>query len=259
MASAAAAAAITFFPALKAVPRPIRVLTVDGHQLVQEGLAAMINREEDMTVVATASTGEEALDDVRRYRPDVVTLDLLLPDMPGEDLARRILAEFPRTRIVAITSAQGHMHARRALDAGVHGYLSKAVPVCELVHAIRRVQAGERMIPGPVAFRAPQQLTGEALTAREIQVLQLVAWGNGNKQVAAQLSIAGETVRMHMRSILEKLAANDRAHAVTIAVTRGILRLGEGSAASAWHQAADWTDGGEGWKSAAAHSKTLTQ
>src|ERR1700720_2758953 len=141
---ASTAAAISFFPALRAVPRPIRVLTVDGHQLVQEGLAAMINREEDMTVVATASTGEEAQEDVRRYRPDVVTLDLILPDMPGEDLARRILAEFPRTRLVAITSAQGHMQARRALDAGVHGYLSKAVPAFLQGGAPLRAQAGRR-------------------------------------------------------------------------------------------------------------------
>jgi two-component system NarL family response regulator len=229
--ASAAAAVITVGSALRAVPRPIRVLTVDGHQLVQEGLAAMINREADMTVVAIASTGEEAIDDVRRYRPDVVTLDLLLPDMPGEDLARRILAEFPRTRIVAITSAQGHMHARRALDAGVHGYLSKAVPVCELVRAIRQVQAGGRMIPGPVAFQVGGPVTPEPLTAREIEVLRLVAWGNGNKQVAAQLSIAGETVRMHMKNILEKLGAHDRAHAVTIALTRGILRLDDLSGA----------------------------
>ena len=204
---ASAAAAISFLPAFRAVTRAIRVLTVDGHQLVQEGLADMINREEDMTVVAAASTGEEALDAVRRYRPDVVRLDLLLPDMPGEDLARRILAGFPRTRIVAITSAQGHLQARRALDAGVHGYLSKAVPVCELVRTIRQ----------------------------EIQVLRLFAWGNGNKQVAAQLSIACETVRMHIKSILEKLAANDRAHAVTIAVMRGLLRL-------------DWTNDREAYR-----------
>jgi DNA-binding NarL/FixJ family response regulator len=139
------------------VPRRIRVLTVDSQQLVQEGLAAMINREQDMTVVATASTGAEALDDVRRYRPDVVTLDLSLPDMRGETLARRILAEFPQTRIVAITSARSHIHARRAVDAGIHGYLSKAAPVCELVHAIRQVQAGERMIPGPVALQAAER------------------------------------------------------------------------------------------------------
>src|SRR5260370_19287242 len=146
----ACAAAITVRAALRVAPRPIRVVTVDGHQLVQEGLAAMINREEDMTVVATASTGAEALNDVRRYRPDVVTLDLLLPDIPGEGLARRILAEFPRTRVVAITSAQGHVHARRALDAGVHGFMSKAAPRSDLVRAIRKVQAGGRVIPGPV-------------------------------------------------------------------------------------------------------------
>lgn len=149
---ACALAAIVAVPIpgkLRVVPRRTRVLTVDSQQLVQEGLAATINREQDMIVVATASTGRKALDDVRRYRPDVVTLDLSLPDMTGETVAKRILREFPRTRIVVITSAQGHIHARRALDAGIHGYLSKAAPVCELVNAIRQVQAGERMIPGP--------------------------------------------------------------------------------------------------------------
>ena len=149
---ACAAAAIVAVPIpekLRVVPRRIRVLTVDSQQLVQEGLAATINREQDMTVVATASTGHEALDDVWRYRPDVVTLDLSLPDMRGETLARRILAEFPQIRIVAITSERSHLRAQRALDAGIHGYLSKAAPVCELVHAIRQVRAGERMIPGP--------------------------------------------------------------------------------------------------------------
>jgi len=157
MACAAAAIVAVPIPAgLRVVPRRIRVLMVGSNQLVQEGLAAMIDREADMTVVATDSTGEEALDDVRQQRPDVVTLDLALPDMPGEELARRILAEFPRTRIVAITSAQGHVQARRALDAGVHGYLSKAAPVQELVRAIRRVQAGERLIPGPVALQRAQ-------------------------------------------------------------------------------------------------------
>jgi DNA-binding NarL/FixJ family response regulator len=132
------------------VQRPIQVLTVDAHQLVQEGLAALINREEDMTVVATAGSGEDAIAAARWYRPDVVTLDLLLPDMAGEDLARRILSELPTTRIVAITSAKDHMHARRALDAGVHGLLSKAAPGCDLVGAIRQVTAGRHTIPGPV-------------------------------------------------------------------------------------------------------------
>lgn len=224
-----ATAAMTMSSALasKAAARRIRVLTVDEHQLVQEGLAAVINRELDMTVVATASSGEEAIEGVRRHRPDVVTLDLLLPDMPGEALARRILAEFPQTRIVAITSAQGHVQARRALDAGVHGYLSTAAPPCDLVRAVRQVQAGLRMIPGPVASRIAEHFNEESLTPREIQVLQLVARGNRNKQVGAQLSIAEETVRMHMKNILGKLAAHDRTHAVTIALTRGALRLWE--------------------------------
>ena len=150
MACAAVAIVAVPIPAkLRVVPRRIRVLTVDSQPLVQEGLAAMINREADMTVVATASTGAEALNDVGRQRPDVVTLDLVLPDMRGETLVRQILAEFPQTRIVAITSARSHRHTRRALDAGIHGYLSKEAPVRELVDTIRQVQAGERMIPGP--------------------------------------------------------------------------------------------------------------
>src|SRR5581483_3499561 len=225
---AAVAAAITTFSrtsALRTVPRRIRVLSVDGQQLVQEGLVAMISREEDMTVVATASSGEEAMDDIQRFRPDVVTLDLMLPDMPGEVLARRILAGFPATRIVAITSAHGHRHAGRAVDAGVHAYLSKAVRVSDLIDAIRRVQEGEKIVPGPVALDSREQSRDGVLTAREVQILQFVAWGNGNLQIAAQLSIGAEAVRMHMRSILEKLGANDRTHAVTIAVMRGILRL----------------------------------
>lgn len=161
----ASAATIMAPVALRLAPRRIRVVNVDAHQLVQEGLAAAINRQDDMIVVATASTGEEAIADVRRHRPDVVTLDVLLPDMPGEDLARRILADFPQTRIVAITFAQDHTHARRALDAGVHGYLSKAVPVGELVRAIRRVQAGERVIPGPVACQRPPTAAKRSLSA----------------------------------------------------------------------------------------------
>jgi len=228
---ASAALAIAVSPKLRAVPRRIRVLAVDANPLVLEGLAATIGREDDMTVVATAASGEEALDDVRRYRPDVVTLDLLLPDMPGEDLARRIAAEFPEMRIVAITSAQGSLHARRALDAGIHGYISKAASLPELVLAIRKVQSGVRMIPGPVPVRSG----GGELTAREIDVLQLAAWGNADRQVAVQLSMACETVRMHLKHILGKLRAHHRAHAITIALARGILRM------------VDWTGDREAW------------
>ncbi len=232
---ASAAAAIVTVPiarGLHVVPRRIRVVTVDGNQLAQEGLVATINRQEDMTIVAAASTGEEAIEDVRRCRPDVVTLDLLLADIPGDELARRILAEFPRTRIVAITSAQGHVHVRRALDAGVHGYLSKALPLCDLVRAIRQVQAGETIVPGPVACETAGHLDSR-LTRREIEVLHLAAWGNNNQQIAAQLSISCETARTQMKHILQKLGAHDRAHAVTIAVMLGMLRL------------QDWTDGSE--------------
>jgi len=214
---------VTMFPAEHG---QIRVLTVDGHHLVQEGLAAVLNREQDMTVVASASSGEEALDSVRRLHPDVVTLDLVLPDMRGEELARLILAEFPRTRIVAITSAQSHLEARRALDAGVRGYVSKAAPRAELIRAIRQAHAGASVAPGPVAAGAEHAAEG-SLTPREVQVLRLVARGSRNRQVAAQLAIAVETVRMHMKNILDKLAANDRTHAVTIALTRGLLQFGE--------------------------------
>jgi DNA-binding NarL/FixJ family response regulator len=167
---ACAAAAISAIPipaGLRVVPRSIRVLTVDSSPLVQEGLAATIDREADMRVVATASTGAEALHDVRQCRPDVVTLDLLMPDMPGEELARRILAEFPQTRIVAITSARGHVPARRALDAGVHGYLSKSAPVSEMIRAIRQVRAGEQIIPGPVPVRPRKSVATGSNTNRE--------------------------------------------------------------------------------------------
>ena len=178
---ACAGAAIVAVPVsarLLVVPRRIRVLTVDSQQLVQEGLAALIDREQDMTVVAMASSGEESLADVRQYRPDVVTLDLFLPDMPGEKLIRRILAEFPQTRIVAITSAQGHAYVRRALDAGIHGYLSKAAPVCELVHAIRQVHGGGRVILGPL------DVAGRRMRAKGAR------W-NWNKRSATWPSLTG--------------------------------------------------------------------
>ena len=167
----------------KGIPGQIRVLAVDAHPLVQEGLAAVINREEDMAVVATASSGAEALDAVRRYRPDVVTLDLLLPDVPGEELARQILAEFPQTRIVAITSVDGHVHARRALDAGVHGYLTRTVARDQLISAIRQVQSGKRAIPGPIAFSAAKQFIRDTISARNSPRLQVVA-GRSRRQTA---------------------------------------------------------------------------
>ena len=151
--AAAEILAVPISARFRVVPRRIRVLTADCQPLVLEGLAAMINREPDMTVGARASPREDAFTDVRRYGPDVATLDFLLPDMPGEELDGRILTEFPETRIVAITSARNQMHAHRALDAGIRGYLSKAAPAFEIVEAIRQVKAGARVIPGPVMSR----------------------------------------------------------------------------------------------------------
>lgn len=203
----------------------IRILTVDEHPLVREGLAAVINKQSGMAVVAEASTSAEALAAYRKYRPDVVTLDLQLPDISGEELASQILAEFPQARIVVITSARGDVRMMRALKAGVRGFFLKGMPNEELVEAIRSVYAGRRVVPRQVASALAEHLGDETLTPREVEVLRLVAQGNRNKEVACRLSIADETVRMHMKNILGKLAANDRTHAVTIALTRGVFQL----------------------------------
>ncbi|MEP7362402.1 MAG: response regulator transcription factor [Acidobacteriota bacterium] len=203
----------------------IRVLTVDEQPLVREGLAAVINQQPGMTVIAEAASGTEAIRQFREYKPDVVTIDLHLPDMPGEVLASRIRTEFPDARIVAITSARGDVHLLRALEAGVKGVVWKGMANSELLDAIRQVHAGKRTIPRQVATMLAEHLGDEALTPREVQVLRLVAQGNRNKQVAALLSIADETVRMHMKNILSKLCANDRTHAVTIALARGVFFL----------------------------------
>ena len=204
---------------------PIRVLTIDQHPLIREGLAAIINKQPGMAVVAGASSGKEGLDYFRAYRPDVVTLDLLLPDMPGETLVSRIRVQFPGARFVVMTSASGDVQMLRALDAGVQGYVLKGMSNQELLGVIRAVHSGRTMLPSQVASTIAEHLGDELLTPREVQVLRLVARGNRNKDVAAHLSISGETVRMHMKNILGKLAANDRTHAVTIAVTRGVFQL----------------------------------
>ena len=206
-------------------PRSIRVLTVDEHSLVRQGLAAVINGENGMEVIAEAANGEDAIRLFRDYRPDVMTLDLLLPDMPGEEVASRILAEFPLARIVVITGARGDIHMQRVLEAGVRGLVLKGMTHEGLLDTIRQVHAGRKMISRQVASTLAEHVGEETLTPREVQVLRLVAQGNRNKQVAAHLSIADETVRMHMKNILSKLGANDRTHAVTIALTRGIFQL----------------------------------
>src|SRR5262249_5084832 len=161
----------------------------------------------------TASSGSEALDDIRRYRPDIVTVDLLLPDVTGEDLVRRILAEFPGTQIVAVTSVLDHMNTRRALDAGGRGYVSKAAAARELIQAIREVHAGRSVIPGPIPCDSAGSRAEQPLTIRDTQVLQLVAWGKSPRQIAAHLCTSIKTLRIQMRDIIGKLGASNTTHA----------------------------------------------
>ncbi|MBS1824127.1 MAG: response regulator transcription factor [Acidobacteria bacterium] len=203
----------------------IRVLTVDQHALVREGIAAILNRATDLRIVAEAATGEEAIAMCRDYRPDIVTLDLVLPDMTGAQAVRRILDETPGVRVVAVTAAPGDISILRALEAGVRGLVLKAMAHGELPQTLRQVHAGRKVIPRQVASKLAEYLGDEGLTRRELQVLELVAQGNRNKQIAGLLSIADETVRMHMKNILGKLRANDRTHAVTIALARGFFPL----------------------------------
>lgn len=203
----------------------IRVQTVDQHALVREGIAAILRRETGIAIVAEASTGKEAIALCREHRPDIVTLDLVLPDMTGEQVVQQILDETPSVRVVALTAAAGDISILRALEAGVRGLVLKAMAHGELLYTLRQVHAGRKVIPRQVASKLAEHMGDEGLTPRELQVLQLVAQGNRNKQIAGLLSIADETVRMHMKNILGKLGANDRTHAVTIALARGFFPL----------------------------------
>lgn len=205
--------------------RPIRILAVDEQPLVREGLAAIINRQEGMGVTAEAANGVDALRIFLEIRPDLVTLDLALPDLTGEELARRMLAANPGARLVAITNERGDVRLLRTLEAGVQGIVRKGASATEMVETIRQVHAGRRKISGDVASILAEHVGDEPLTPREVEVLSEVACGKRNKEIAGSLCIADETVRMHMRNILGKLGAHDRTHAVTIAVGRGIIRL----------------------------------
>ncbi len=205
--------------------RRITVLSVDDHDLVRKGLAAILSTEADLQLVAEASTGQDAVMLHRQHRPDVTLMDLRLPDKSGIETTREIRNEYPAAKIIALTSYDGDQDIYRALEAGVRGYLLKEMVHTEVVHAIRIVHAGKRFIPLEVS----QQLNGffpeVALTPREIEVLSLVARGFGNKEVGDVLGTAPGTVKAHVQSILSKLGAKDRTHAVTIALRRGIIHL----------------------------------
>lgn len=210
---------------MSTVPKPIRVLTVDDHALLREGIAALVNTEPDMTLVAEASTGQEAIEQFRVHRPDVTLMDLQMPGLNGIEAIINICGEFPNARIIVLTTYSGDMQVLRALRAGARGYILKGHVHRELLETIRAVHAGKKRIPPEVAAELADHAGDEGLTAREINVLRLIAAGNANKLIADQLSISEETVKSHITNILSKLGANDRTHAVTIGLKRGIIEL----------------------------------
>ncbi|WAC63535.1 response regulator transcription factor [Pseudoxanthomonas sp. SL93] len=206
-------------------PMPIRILTVDDHPLLREGIAAVIEGQPDMRLVGEATNGLEALEAFRACRPDVTLMDLQMPGMGGVEAIAAIHREFPTARIVVLTTYQGDVQAVRAFKAGACGYLLKSMLRRELLDTIRGVHEGRRRIPPEIANEIAEHAADEALTPREVEVLRQVASGNGNKRIATQLAISEETVKAHMKNILAKLAANDRTHAVTIALKRGIIEI----------------------------------
>lgn len=203
----------------------IRVLCVDDHPLLREGIAAIINNQPDMLLVAAATTGCEAIQKFREHQPDVTLMDLRLPDMSGIDSLIAIRTEFSEARIIMLTTFEGDVEIQRSLEAGARGYLLKSMPPKELVEVIRQVHAGKKRIPSEIAAQLAEHLGDEALTAREIEVLQHIAGGNRNRDIAEQLFISEETVKVHIKHIMEKLGATDRTQAVAIAVRRGIIQL----------------------------------
>jgi DNA-binding NarL/FixJ family response regulator len=203
----------------------IRLLTVDDHQLLREGIAAVLEAQNDMTLVAQASNGREAIEIFRRLRPDVTLMDLRMPDMSGIEAITAIRAEYPDARIIVLTTYAGDVQAAAALKAGAAGYLLKNSVRKELLETIRSVHAGKRRIPPEIATEIAEHVADDELTIREIEVLRRVAAGKSNKLIAAELAISEGTVKTHMKSILPKLDASDRTHAVMIALKRGILDL----------------------------------
>jgi DNA-binding NarL/FixJ family response regulator len=203
----------------------IEVLSVDDHALLREGIAALVNAESDMKLVAEATNGQEAIEKFRLHRPDVTLMDLQMPSLNGIESIIGIRSEFPNARIIVLTTYAGDIQVLRALKAGARGYLLKGHVRRELLDTIRAVHAGQKRIPPEVAAALAEHTTEEELTSREIAVLRLIAAGNANKAIAGQLSIAEDTVKTHVTNILAKLGANDRTHAVTIGLKRGIIEL----------------------------------
>jgi DNA-binding NarL/FixJ family response regulator len=203
----------------------IRILTVDDHPVLREGIAAILANEPDMALVAEADNGREAVARFREHRPDITLMDLQMPVMSGSDAILAIRKEFPAARIIVLTTYSGDVQAARAFKAGAYGYLLKSTLRKDLVETIRAVHGGKKKIPAEIAVELAEHHTDDALTEREIEVLRQVASGNANKIIADNLEISEETVKAHMRKILSKLGANDRTHAVAIALKRGIFEI----------------------------------
>src|SRR2546422_9395829 len=205
----------------------IRVFSVDDHPLLREGVAAVINNQPDMLLVAQATSGKEAIQQFREHQPDVTLMDLRLPDMSGIDTMIAIRTEFPGARIIMLTTFEGDVEIQRALEAGARGYVLKSMPPRDLVAVIRQVHAGKKRIPSEIAAHLAEHLGEEDLTPREMDVLRHVAGGNRNWEIAEKLFISEETVKVHIKHIMDKLGAHDRTQAVAIALRRGIIQLGE--------------------------------
>lgn len=203
----------------------IQILCVDDHPLVREGLAAVINSQPDMVLLAHASNAQEALQEFRTKQPDVTLMDLRLPGQSGIDAVIAIRNEFPDARIIILTTFEGDVEIQRALEAGARGYLLKSMPPKELLEVIRQVHAGKKRIPAQIAAQLAEHLSDESLTGREIEVLSQIAGGNRNRDIAEKLFITEETVKVHIKHIMEKLGASDRTQAVAIGIRRGIIHL----------------------------------
>ncbi len=203
----------------------IRVFSVDDHPLLREGLAAIINNQPDMVLVAQACSAQEAIQLFRKHQPDVTLMDLRLPDQSGIDAMKAIREEFSEARVIMLTTFEGDVEIQRALEAGARGYMLKSMPPKELVEVIRQVHAGKKRIPAQLAAQLAEHMSDEELTTREIEVLSQIAGGNRNRDIAEKLFITEETVKVHIKHIMEKLGASDRTQAVAIGLRRGIIEL----------------------------------